>query len=192
MRHKTNPNNSYKKNFILTKKIFTAAIITGFVLTSFFYLLSTFATPSSAADAKVNLSFTPSSASFATGKLQSAALLLQTGSSSQKISGYSLVIQSSGVLKLTDVSAPVAIGGGALQAQQIIKKISDKEIQITYVLMGSSSSLPQALSMNVSFYGASASSGKITINSSKSQVVGTISSNVYLWGKLGSGSYSFQ
>lgn len=91
----------------------------------------------------------------------------------------------------SDISAPVAVGGSAVQATLIKKVVNVQEIQVDYAFIGPTSSLPQAISMKISYSGALKTTGKISLNSARSQVVGNIAGNAYLWGKLGYGTYSF-
>lgn len=168
-----------------------AALIGGAFLTSLYYFLNIGANSTSAATAKVNLSISSSTGTYPIVQTNMATAILRTGSASQKISGYSLVFESTGPIVFSEISAPVAIGGGYIQATQIRKQVTPQRIQINYTFVGPTSSLSQAVSMKIYYCGAFKASGKVSLNRANSTVVGNISNNKYVKGKLGTGSYSF-
>lgn len=181
------------KNNQSTNRIYVMVLGGLFFLMCVFYFVNQNATPSSASDAKVNTSFNPSSGTFPYNQIRSTAVLFQTGSSSQKISGLDLVFKSSGVLSFNDITPPIIVIGKnkEIQASLIKKIISSTEAHIVYTYLNATEDLPQAVSVQVSFIGTQTGSGKVTLDTTKSQIVGTIPSHLYIWGKLGSGSYTF-
>ncbi len=159
---------------------------------SLLYFLQSSTVNTSADTPKVNFTLTPSTGSSTLGRNQLINVILKTGSSSQKISGFDIVIKSSGIVSLWNISTPKNINGSSLNIMQIAKTISPKETRVSYVINQPDSTLPQGVTMTLQYYGASAGQGTIYLDSARSQVVGNITDHIYTWGKLVTGTYSFK
>ncbi len=156
-----------------------------------FYLIQKSLQGTFAASPKINLSFNPSSGKYKLNQVETTSVVLQTGSSNQKISGFNVVLNTSGAAMFKSVGDPIAVGAEPLQIRQLSRTVTATEARIAYTFLNASSVLPQTVVIPVSYVGTGDTMGKIVVDSASSQVVGPISGNSYIWGKVGTANFTF-
>lgn len=166
---------------------FTALIISGTIL----YFIQSNIRGTAAAGEKVNVSFGLKTGNFQVGKTHSTTITINTGSSINKISGIDVTFKTTGKTFITDITQPYAAGGAPLNVNRILYNITGSEARVSYVFLNPNVELPQSVKFAVKFKGTAPGSGTIKLDTGLSKVVGTISSNVYGWGSIQSGYYTF-
>lgn len=121
----------------------------------------------------VNVLFSPAAPTVPLTADQTMTVTVNPATATNKISGVDFRISSTGNVQITDVSAPTGL------ATQIAKTVAAQSARIAYVSTMSSDQLPAVTQFTITYHSATAGTGTIAIDSTNSQVVGTVSTTVF-------------
>lgn len=164
------------------------ALLIGSVL---WLYVNRYLTQSRAAQPKVNLTLAPKSGPVPADNNQSVALFIQPVEIGTKLSGFDITINASGTARLIDVQTPTSLAGNDQGLfTQVAKSVSATSTRFSYSIIRPENELPTAAKMNIVIKGTEGT-GSITIDTSKSKIVGKISGYVFDFGTVDQGQYTF-
>ena len=172
-----------------TKALFLALLGIGILIVMAIYI-NNYLSHSKATGDAVSISFSPATAGGAVGQNQTVDLLI-TSQNSKKISGIDLKLQTQGNVKIVDVAAPAPVSSGDTSFfSQIVKNVSDTSARIAYTASKPEADLPSAVKVTVTLAGTANGTGTLTVDQTKTQVVGTAIGNAFTFGQVDSLQYT--
>lgn len=138
----------------------------------------------------VSIGFVPQTGSFPIEGGQ-ASLLIQSQNTTQKISGFDVVINAKDAAAIDAIEDPVFPGNTTtvMQVNKTIKEVSASHVHIAYVFQNPEAELPILVQIPVKFHGKSASQGKLEIIDP--QVSGTTTGGGFSVGSIQNADYTF-
>lgn len=138
----------------------------------------------------VSISFVPQTASFPIEGGQ-ASLLIQSQNTTQKISGFDLIINAKDAANIDAVEDPVFPGNTTtvMQVNKTIKEVSATHVHLAYVFQNPEAELPRLVQIPVKFHGTNPSIGKLEVVDSV--VSGTTNGGGFSIGSIQNATYTF-
>jgi hypothetical protein len=141
---------------------------------------------------QVDVTISPSNSTMAPGQEQTLSVVVNSGDTSKKISGFDLVFTSDNNTTFTDVLAPNALSTSVeLSATQLIKDVQPHRIRISYAFLNANAYLDSAISLQIKMKGNAAGTGTVDIDTTNSSVVGNIAATTYGFGVCTHGTYTY-
>ena len=141
---------------------------------------------------QVDVTISPSNSTMAPGQEQTLSVVVNSGDTSKKISGFDLVFTSDNNTTFTDVLPPNAFNTSVqLSATQLIKDVQPHRIRISYAFLNANADLDSAISLQIKMKGNAAGTGTVDIDTANSSVVGNIAATTYGFGVCTHGTYTY-
>lgn len=173
-------------------KILTLLVL---VILSFFgawVYISKYSQRSRATNPAVNFTFSSASGNQPLGEERNLTVIVTPDDAANKISGIDLTINTSGIVELLNVFAPVNTANeNGTMFTEILHNVSATQARIAYTAGVSDDRLPNSIKFTITFKSDTAGSGSISINANSAQVVGNISGNKYNINPFSANSFTF-
>lgn len=168
-------------------------VILGIFTFLFFVLfIQQYLIKSKAAGDNVDVTISPSNSTAAPGQEQTLTVVVNSGDTAKKISGFDLVFVSDNNTTFTDILAPNAFNTSIqLSATQLIKDVQPHKIRISYAFLNANADLDSAISLQIKMKGVAAGTGTVDIDTANSSVVGNIAATTYGFGVCTHGTYTY-
>lgn len=150
----------------------------------------------------VNLLMNPASGTLPLGANSTTVTITTNDTVANKVSALELTFLATGSMQLTDVvpiSPPLptaATSTDTVVSANLIHDIQPGKARVSYIIQtpagapAPDANLPSTVTLKVLFTGT-AGSGSLAVDTAVSQVVGNITQNVYQYGTVNSGAYTF-
>ncbi len=175
-----------------SKEIPLLVILGIFTFVFFVLFIQQYLLKTKAATDKVDVTISPSNSTAAPGQEQTLTVVVNSGDTAKKISGFDLVFVSDNNTTFTDVLAPNALNTSVqLSATQLIKDVQPHKVRISYAFLNANADLDSAISVKIKMKGVSAGTGTVDIDTTNSSVVGNIAATTYDFGVCTHGTYTY-
>lgn len=167
---------------------YIALVIAGFLS---WYIHGAIKNTRAAAD-NVTITFSPKVGTFSTSTPQDVDVLIQTADASKKISALDLTFAATGPVRFTNITDPVPFPGTDTGLfNQIVRTLTDQKIRISYISLKTDIELPSVIKIRISFQGTGDGVGTITLDQTKTQIVGNVPEKQYGINSADTGTYTF-
>lgn len=139
---------------------------------------------------QINITMNPKTGTLI-GNSQTVSIIVQPSEITNTISGLTMTLNASGILKILDVSKPATFPGGDTKIfSEITKKISADRAQLSYVVSLPDDQLPKAVKIDVVVTGGGSGVGSLTIDKNSLQIVGHIPGYKYSYQTVDSAQFT--
>lgn len=168
------------KNIRIFITLFFFSALIGGLIAGFSYYTNQYAPQTSAAQARVAITLTPSSLQLAVGEVKTITALIQPFDPNNTMSGIDLTFTGGGQVGIVDVSSPASFPEGDTSLfTQIVRSIQPSQSRISYVVTRPSDQLPHAAQITITVQGLADGTGTIGIDSASAQIVGKVEGYAY-------------
>lgn len=159
---------------------FKIILLVGFSFLTLFFIffyISRNLSRSKASQAKVNITYVPTSTSIQLDEQKTFSIILQTDRPENKISGFDLYFKVNGYALISNIGVPTLLQN--IDGSLFTRLVSDKN-RISYIVNRSSSLLPNAVKIQLTIVGVTMeNSVSVEVDKTKSRVTGNIPGNLY-------------
>ena len=142
---------------------------------------------SKAAQTKVNITMFPKTVTLAAGEEKIINVYISSAEVGKKISGYDVTLGSSGPFEIVDISPPTTPSNNGSIYTQMIQTIGVNS-RVAYVTQGANEDqLASSIKIDVKIRGIAGrdtNNGKLTVDDTKTEVVGNVEGSVYELGTV--------